>query len=374
MYSYGRQHIDEDDIQAVVETLKSDFLTQGPKVEEFEQKLCQVTGAKYAVAVSNGTAALHLAVLALGIQKGDEGITSPITFVASANCLRYVGAAVKFADIDPETALIDPVKIEQAITPKTKVIIPVHFAGQSCDMEVIAEIAKKHNLHVVEDAAHAIGSIYKGHKVGSCKYSDLTTFSFHPVKTITTGEGGAITTNDPSLYQKLLRLRTHGIIQRLDIAPWYYEMQDLGYNYRLPDILATLGTSQLKKLPEFSRKRKEIVEYYRQTFAGDKRFKLLKENDGNDTVFHLFPLLINFNEVKKDKKLIFKELAESGIKSQVHYIPIHLHPYYKNLGYSMGDFINAEHFYSQELSIPIYPALKSSDISSISSLLMNIVV
>ena len=372
-YSYGRQTISSADIKSVVATLKSDYLTQGPKIKEFEDKICQVTGAKYAVAVSNGTAALHLAVLVLGIGVGDEGITTPITFVASANCLRYVGADVKFADIEPDTGLIDPKEILKQITPRTKVLIPVHYAGQSCDMEEIAKIAKEHKLFVIEDAAHAIGSTYKGHKVGSCKYSDLTTFSFHPVKTITTGEGGAITTNNPELYKKLLMLRTHGITQRPDIAPWYYEMQELGYNYRLPDILATLGISQLKKLESFVVKRRKIVAMYKKAFADDPRFSLLVEREYNNSAFHLCPLLIDFSKIKLTKIKLFNKLKENGLNLQVHYIPVHLQPYYHYLNIKLGSFPNAEKFYSQELSLPLYTGLKLSDIRYIINIIQSLI-
>ena len=364
-YSYSRQNIDRQDISAVVKTMQSDFITQGPKVREFEDKLCEVTGAKYAVAVNNGTAALHLSALALGVGEGDEGITTPITFVASANCLRYVGATVKFADIESDTGLIDPAEIKKQISSKTKVIIPVHYAGQSCDMEAIATIAKRHNLFLIEDAAHAIGSVYKGHKVGSCRYSDLTTFSFHPVKTITTGEGGAITTNNPQLYKKLLMLRTHGILQKPEVSPWFYEMQELGYNYRLSDILASLGISQLSKLNQFVDKRRKMVERYSQAFSGDPRFSVLQENPESFAAFHLFPLFINFNTVKKDKKRIFADLLKKGIKLQVHYIPVHLHPYYRQLGLKLGDFPHAEKFYESEISLPLHPNLTDNDIKYI---------
>ncbi len=372
-YSYGRQSINKKDVDAVVSTLRSYFLTQGPKVAEFEAKLCHVTGAKYAVAVSSGTAALHLAVLALGIKRGDQGITTPMTFVASANCLRYVGADVQFADINSSTGLIDPTEINKKITKKTKVLIPVHYAGQSCNMEAIAKIAKKHSLFVIEDAAHAIGSLYNGHPVGSCYYSDLTTFSFHPVKTITTGEGGAITTNNFALYQQLLMFRTHGIIQKPEIAPWYYEMHGLGYNYRLPDILASLGLSQLSKLQHFIARRSQIVKKYRQAFAGDSRFTVLQESSQSRSAFHLFPLLLNLKEIKKDKKQIFADLLNKGIKLQGHYIPVHLQPYYRELGFKPGDFPIAEAFYTQEISLPLYPSLTQLDVKNIIKIIKNTV-
>lgn len=364
-YSYGKQTINKDDIKTVVKTLKSDFLTQGPKVKEFEDKITRYTGAKYAVVVSNGTAALHLAILTLNINSNHEGITTPITFVASANCLRYVGASVKFADIEPETALIDPKEIIKKITNKTKVIIPVHYAGQSCNMQTISKIAKKNNLYIVEDAAHALGSEYKGYKVGSCQYSDITTFSFHPVKTITTGEGGAITTNNKKLYEKLLQLRTHGIVRKPEITPWHYEMQTLGFNYRLPDLLATLGISQMDRLNNFIKRRQEIVKVYRKAFKNDERFTILKEMSNSKAVFHLFPLLLNFDKLKMNKKEIFNKLSEKGVRLQVHYIPIHLHPYYKELGFKKGDFPIAENYYKKEVSIPLYPLLKKEEVLQI---------
>lgn len=372
-YSYGKQTISSDDIKSVIDTLKSDYLTQGPKVKEFEDKLCQVTGAKYAVAVSNGTAALHLAVLALGIGVGDEGITTPITFVASANCLRYVGANVKFADIEEDTGLIDPKEIIKQISPRTKVLIPVHYAGQSCDMEEISKIAKKHKLYIIEDAAHAIGSTYKGHKVGSCKYSDLTTFSFHPVKTITTGEGGAITTNNPELYKKLITMRTHGVVQRPDTSPWFYEMQELGYNYRLPDVLAALGISQLNKLNEFVHKRRELVAIYQKELGAEKRFRFLEEKKHNYSAFHLWPLLTNFSKTHTDKVSIFNKLKSLGIRLQVHYIPVHMQPYYIKSGFQEDSFPKAKNFYEQELSLPLYPDLTAEDIRTISNSIKKII-
>lgn len=248
-YGYGKQNISEDDIKAVLDVLKSPYLTCGPKVKEFEKAICDYTGAKYCVAVNSATSALHISMMALDIKEDDEVITTPITFLASANCTRYVGAKVIFADIDSETANINPEEIKKHITNKTRAIIPVHFAGQSCDMEEIQKIAKEHNLFIVEDGAHAIGSDYKREKVGNCKYSDMTVFSFHPVKTITTGEGGAVTTNSEELYNKLCAFRSHGMHKDGDMASdWRYEMRELGYNYRMTDIQASLGISQLKKI------------------------------------------------------------------------------------------------------------------------------
>lgn len=375
-YSYGKQSIALSDIIEVVKTLRSPWLTQGPKVAEFEKKICEYTGAKYAVAVANGTAALHIAMLALGVKQGDEVITSPITFLASSNSVLYAGGTPKFADIDAKTACIDPEEIKKHITPQTKGLIPVHFAGQSCDMEAIHNIAKENNLFVVEDAAHAIGSGYKGEKVGSCKYSDMTIFSFHPVKTITTGEGGAITTNSKELYDKLLTFRSHGMTKDENIltqndGPWYYEMHSLGYNYRITDFQAALGISQLKKLDEFTEKRRKIVELYKKAFAGDERFDFLEEKDYSKACFHLFPLLFDFSKLKMNKKELFNKLRENGLILQVHYVPVHLQPYYKNLGFNEGDFPKAEDYYKKAISLPLYPSLCSCDVKKIVKIIKN---
>ncbi len=393
-YSYGKQSISWSDIWSVVKVLKSDWLTQGPKVKEFEQAICDYTGAKYCVAVSNGTAALHLSTLCFDLSKGDEVITSPNTFLSSANSILYSGGKVVFADIDPKTANIDPEQIKKQITSKTKGIIPVHYAGQSCDMKSISKIAKEHNLFVIEDAAHAIGSIYKGHKVGSCKYSDITTFSFHPVKTITTGEGGAITTNNKDLYEKLLMLRSHGVtkdktrfvipvaepgssfIKKSEFqnhGPWYYEQQLLGFNYRMPDINAALGISQLKRLDKFIKRRREIVDVYKKEFSGDPRFSFLEEKQYSKSAFHLFPLLVNFEEVKINKEQLFLKLREKGLCLQVHYIPVHLQPYYQRFGFKNGDFPITENYYRKTISLPVFFGLKSKDVFYIVQLIKRLV-
>jgi len=367
--SYGKQWLDEADKKAVLDVLESDFLTQGPAVAEFEKTICDYTGAKYCVAVANGTAALHLAVAALDIPKGSEGITSPITFVASSNCLLYNDLKPVFADVDSKTYNIDPAEIEKKISDKTKVLIPVHFAGQAADMESISLITKEKGLYVIEDAAHAIGSDYiDGSKVGNCKYSDLTTFSFHPVKTITTGEGGAITTNDEKLYQKLLLLRSHGITKDSALlsqnpGPWYYEMQDLGYNYRMCDMQAALGVSQIKKLDEFKARRREIIAKYNQAFKDLPNVIMPYEPQSLSSCFHLYILKIDFEKIGKTRTQVMEELKAENIGSQVLYIPVHTQPYYKQeFGLKDGDFPQAESYYEQALSIPLYPKLSDQEV------------
>lgn len=378
-YNYGKQNIDFCDIFAVLKVLCSNFLTQGPKIAEFEKAICDYTGAKYCVAVSNATAGLHIAMLALEVAKGDDVLTSTNTFLASANCAVYVGANPIFADIDEKTACIDADEISKKITKNTKVIIPVHFAGQACDMVRIKEIADKNDCFVVEDAAHAIGSEYEGAKVGSCQYSDMTIFSFHPVKNMTTGEGGAITTNSAEIYKKLLLLRSHGMTRDTSIltkneGPWYYEMHNYGFNYRLTDIQAALGLSQLKKIDKFAARRREIVEFYRKEFLHDERFSFLEEKNYSKACFHLFPLLLNFDKVKMSKKEVFVKLQEKGLNLQIHYIPVHLQPFYKQLGFKEGDFLKAENYYKKTISLPLYYGLKNCDLKRIVKIIKDNVV
>ena len=366
---YGRQSIGVDDIKAVVGVLRSDWLTQGPTIRRFEDALCAYTGAKFAVCVSSGTAALHLACIAAGIRPGDEVITSPITFAASANCALYCGARPVFADIRPDTINIDPFEIQKKITKKTKALIPVHFAGRPCDMQEISRIADSNGLTIIEDAAHAIGSRYAGGgPVGNCHYSNMTVFSFHPVKTIATGEGGAITTNDKALYDKLLMLRNHGITRERalltqDPGPWYYEMQILGLNYRLTDMQAALGMSQLKKIDKFVNRRREIVTIYNKAFRGIDWLKIPCEKNIGRIAFHLYVLKIDFDKLGITRSEVMKILHDKGIGTQVHYIPVYAQPYYKNRsGYKRGDCPVAEEYYEKALSIPLYPKMTDKDV------------
>jgi len=375
---YGNHWIDQADIKAVNCVLKSEYLTQGPRVEEFEKALCKYTKAKYCIVVSNGTAALHLAVAALAIERDSEGITSPNSFVASANCLAYNNLIPVFVDIDKDTYNIKPFEIEKSLTKKTKVIIPVHFAGQPCDMLAINAIAKKNKLFVIEDAAHAIGSKYlDGSHVGNCKYSDMTIFSFHPVKTMTTGEGGAITTNNKVLYEKLKMLRIHGITKdskKLLQNPgmWYYEMQMLGFNYRMTDIQAALGLSQLKKLDKFIKRRREIVKKYNKAFRNINWIKIPYETEKVCSAFHLYVLQIDFDKINKSRQTVMKELKNNNIGTQVHYIPIYKQPYYQNNYKHKKIFPNSEEYYKKTLSIPLYPKMHNNEINKVITCVKNI--
>ena len=363
---YGHQYIDEADIQAVVEVLKSDFLTCGPKIEEAEQKLCEITGAKYAVLISNGTAALHAACYAAGIQEGDEVITTPITFAASANCALYCGGKPVFADVNPETYNIDPDSIESKITDKTKAVVAVDFTGQAVELERIQEICQRHSLTLIEDAAHSLGTRYKGKYVGNI--ADLTTFSFHPVKTCTAGEGGAIMTNDDELYQRLVLFRTHGITRVQDWMDkpseggWYYQQVELGYNYRMTDIQAALLSSQLDKLELFAERRKQLVKHYDEVFSSMPEITVQKEIAESDTVRHLYIIQLNLERLTCTRKEIFDALQAEGVGVNVHYIPVNSFPYYQRLGYRMGECPNAEKLYERIISIPLFYSMTDEDI------------
>lgn len=370
MIPYGKHHLDEDDIQAVLAVLHSDYLTQGPTVEYFENAVADYTGARFAVAVSSGTAALHLAALALEPAPDSAFITSPITFVASANAGRYADCRVLFADIEPHTANMSPAALNELVTSKQDVsaIIPVHFGGLPCRMTEIKSIADEKGIPIIEDAAHALGARYEdGSMVGSCRYSAMTVLSFHPVKAIACGEGGMITTNDEMLYRKLLRLRSHGInkaddpfqisdqAQTGDVKnPWYYEMQELGFNYRLTDLHSALGLSQVKKLDQFIAKRRALANRYDEFFSGATNCQPLqrglRERSGN----HLYVLAINFKNLGCSRAELMLTLREKGIGSQVHYIPVPCHPYYKNLGHDPAEYPNAMKYYEAALSIPLF--------------------
>lgn len=358
MIPYGKQTIDQDDIQAVVDVLKSDFLTTGPKIAEFEQTVADYVGAKYAVAISNGTSALHAACFAAGIGPGDEVITTPLTFAASANCVLYCGGTPVFADVDPKTYNIDPEDIRRKITDRTKAIIAVHLAGQPCDMDAIHSIAHEYGLIVIEDGAHALGSVYKGKKVGSL--SDMTAFSFHPVKPITTGEGGMIVTDNEEFYKKMALFRSHGItrddsMMTRNDGPWFYQQFDLGYNYRITDIQCALGCSQMKKLDRFLARRKEIVARYNEAFADCDNIITPYQLSDTESGWHLYIV-----QVKNcDRRQVFEAMREKGIGVNVHYIPVYMHPYYQEHGYENVHCANAEEIYSHIISLPLYPGLTS---------------
>ena len=358
MIPYGKQTIEQDDIQAVVDVLQSDFLTTGPKIAEFEQTVADYVGAKYAVAISNGTSALHAACFAAGIEPGDEVITTPLTFAASANCVLYCGGTPVFADVDPKTYNIDPEDIRRKITDRTKAIIAVHLAGQPCDMDAIHSIAREHGLIVIEDGAHALGSVYKGKKVGSM--SDMTTFSFHPVKPITTGEGGMIVTDKEDFYKKMVLFRSHGItrddsMMTRNDGPWFYQQFDLGYNYRITDIQCALGCSQMKKLDRFLARRKEIVARYNEAFADCDNIITPYQLSDTESGWHLYIV-----QVKNcDRRQVFEAMREKGIGVNVHYIPVYMHPYYQEHGYENVHCANAEEIYSHIISLPLYPGLTS---------------
>lgn len=381
---YGRQSIDDADIEAVVKVLKSDYLTTGPAVAAFEKKVADYVGAKYAVAVSNGTAALHVACLAAGIGEGDEVITTPITFAASANCVLYCGGTPVFADIDPDTYNISPEELESKITPQTKAIIPVHYTGQPCDMDAILEIARKHDLLVIEDGAHALGASYKGKKIGSI--ADMTCFSFHPVKPVTTGEGGMIVTDNEELYRKLVLYRSHGITRDNDMMQqyedqlwqstdpalqeaadmlrgdvmnpggWYYQQLELGYNYRITDISCALGASQMDKLDHFLERRRQIAKKYDEAFADIPQIKTPWQQEGCQSGWHLYMI----QTMERSRREVFDGLRQAGVGVNVHYIPVYRHPYYQRNGYAGVHCLNAEAFYERAVSLPIFPGLTGS--------------
>lgn len=369
---YARQWVDEEDIRAVVEVLRGDWLTQGPAIARFEQALADCCGARYAVAVTSGTAALHLACLVAGVGPGDVGITSPITFVASANCIAYCGGTPAFVDIDPRTITMDPGALNAACRRRSpKVVIAVDFAGQPADLPALHQIAQEYGALLIEDAAHSLGATYqyqgRQFRTASCAHADLAILSFHPVKHITTGEGGAVLTNDANLYQRLLELRTHGITKnpaRLtqNDGPWYHEQQDLGFNYRITDIQCALGLSQLRKLAQFVERRRHLVQRYRDLLADRKEeFSLLTEIPDRRSSYHL--LVAQIRSGAQRRRAVFERLHAKGIRAQVHYIPVHLQPWYsKQYGYRAGDFPRAEGYYAGCVSLPLFPRMSDCDV------------
>lgn len=367
---YGCQCIEEDDVKAVAETLISPYITCGPKVTEFEKELCDFTGAKYAVAVSNGTAALHCACIAAGIGEGDEVITTPITFAASANCALYCGARPVFADINPETYNIDPASIRKCITDRTKAIVAVDFTGQVVEADEIRKLCDEYHLVFIEDAAHSIGSRYKGRPVGTL--ADMTTFSFHPVKTITGGEGGAILTDDEELYKRLLLAHTHGITHDESLmegapheGPWYYEQISLGYNYRMTDFQAALLMSQLGKLVRFRTRRKEIVKKYNKAFSEVPEIIVQKEIPESDTCRHLYIIRLDLDKLNCTRREFFDAMSAENVQCQIHYVPVYWFPYYKHLGHEHGECPAAEEIYKGILSIPLYPKMTDQDVDDV---------
>jgi UDP-4-amino-4,6-dideoxy-N-acetyl-beta-L-altrosamine transaminase len=365
---YGRQSVTEDDILTVVEALKSDWLTQGPIIEQFEKAVAEYCDAKYAVAVNSGTSALHIACLAADFGHGDILWTSPNTFVASSNCGLYCGGKVDFVDIDADTYNISvnalEMKLESAhkVNKLPKIVIPVHFAGQSCQMDKISELAKHYDFTVIEDASHAFGGRYRGIKIGKCIFSEMTVFSFHPVKIFTTGEGGMVLTNKKEYYEKLIRLRSHGITRNPELmegkshGPWYYQQIELGFNYRMTDFQAALGTSQIKRVDDFVKKRHLLANRYNSLL---KTLPLVLPWQDPEVVsaYHLYVVKLKLNKIKKTYLQVFEELRAKGIGVNLHYIPVHTQPYYKKLGFSLGDFKEAERYYQEAMSLPIYPGL-----------------
>ena len=364
MIYYGKQSVSEDDIQAVVDVLRSPLITQGPMVERFEKRMAEYCGAKYAVAVTNATSALHIACKSAGLSHGGTLWTSPITFVASANCGRYCGANVDFVDIDDSTYNMSADELEKKLAAggRPKVVVPVHLCGQSCDMERIHALAKQYDFTIIEDASHAVGATYKKTRVGSCAYSDMTVFSFHPVKIITTGEGGMVLTNNKDLYEKLCLYRSHGITRDPKLmthesdGPWYYQQVDLGFNYRMTDMQAALGYSQLQKLDKFVARRRELVARYDELLK-DLPLRTPFVMEGANPSWHLYVVRIDFSKVKKSKKQIFAEMKEKGITLNLHYIPVHTQPYYEQLGHKPEECPVSLDYYKEAMTLPLYYSL-----------------
>ncbi|PHM11054.1 UDP-4-amino-4,6-dideoxy-N-acetyl-beta-L-altrosamine transaminase [Nostoc sp. 'Peltigera malacea cyanobiont' DB3992] len=377
---YGRQDISQQDIDAVIEVLRSDWITQGPAIERFEQAVANYCGAKYAVAVSSATAALHIACLAAGLGQGDILWTSPNTFVASANCGLYCGAKVDFVDIDPNTYNLSVDELERKLTGAEKqgclpkVLIPVHFAGQSCEIEQIAALSQRYGFKIIEDASHAIGGSYQRQPIGSCQFSDMAVFSFHPVKIITTGEGGMVLTNHQELYQRLIRLRSHGITRNPDLmqgeshGSWYYQQLELGFNYRMTDIQAALGASQMQRLDEFVERRWFLANRYNQLLQ-DLPLMLPWQHPNTESSWHLYVIRLKLDKINKTHRQVFEELRGAEIGVSLHYIPVHIQPYYQKFGFKLGNFPQVEKYYQEAISIPIYYGLDEESQNKVVTLL-----
>lgn len=385
MIPYGRQDISQQDIDAVVEVLQSDFLTQGPKVPAFEKSVMEACNAKYAVAVNSATSALHIACLALGLGKGDWLWTTPNTFVASANCGLYCGAQVDFVDIDPRTYNMSAKALEQKLViaekegALPKVVIPVHFSGQPCDMAAIHALSQKYGFKIIEDASHAIGGKYKDEPIGNCRYSDITVFSFHPVKIVTTAEGGVAVTNDPKLAEQLNLLRSHGITRDEDLmtksadGPWYYQQIELGYNYRMTDMQAALGVSQMQRLDEYVAKRHELAERYNQLLK-DLPITLPWQHEESYSGLHLYVIRLQLDKISKTHLDVFNGMREAGILVNLHYIPVHLQPYYQEMGFEEGQFPEAEQYYKEAISLPMFPTMTEEQQSQVVATLKELLV
>ena len=379
---YGRQNIDEADIAAVVEVLKSDFLTQGPAIGRFEKTVATFCGAGHGIAMANGTATLHCAAKALGLGHGDRLWTSPITFVASANAGRYCGAKVDFVDVDPGTVLMCPERLEAKLVQAEKegalpkVVVPVHFAGQSCDMPRIHALGRKYGFKILEDAAHALGGEFEGRRIGGCEWSDAASHSFHPVKIVTSGEGGMITTNDPELAWRIGLLRTHGITREADRmvgeshGGWYYEQLELGFNYRMTDLQAALGTSQMTRLEAFARRRREIADLYDRELAGLPLRPLARDPRGISG-WHLYMIRLNLGEIRRSRREVFDSLRAQGIGVNVHYIPVHLQPDYQKLGFARGMFPESERYYEEAITLPMFPGMTDEDVVRVKNALIT---
>ena len=385
MIPYGRQDISQQDIDAVVEVLQSDFLTQGPKVPAFEQSVMDACNAKYAVAVNSATSALHIACLALGLAKGDWLWTTPNTFVASANCGLYCGAQVDFVDIDPRTYNMSTKALEQKLViaekegTLPKVVIPVHFSGQPCDMAAIHALSQKYGFKIIEDASHAIGGKYKDEPIGKCRYSDITVFSFHPVKIVTTAEGGIAVTNDPELAEQLNLLRSHGVTRDEGLmtkpadGPWYYQQIELGFNYRMTDMQAALGVSQMQRLDEYVAKRHELAKHYNELLK-DLPITLPWQHEDSYSGLHLYVIRLQLDKISKTHLDVFNGMREAGILVNLHYIPVHLQPYYQEMGFEEGQFPEAEQYYKEAISLPMFPTMTEEQQNQVVATLKELLV